>query len=53
MRPLILRSQRFNQDMSSGALLVEVGAAGNSHEEALGAVEQLAEAIAALARGSQ
>ena len=53
MRPLILRSQRFNQDMSPGALLVEVGAAGNTHDEALAAAEQLAEAIAALAHGSQ
>lgn len=52
MRPLILRSQRFNQDMSPGALLVEVGAAGNTHPEALAAAEQLAEAIAALAGGT-
>ena len=53
MRPLILRAQRFNQDMSPGALLIEVGAAGNTHDEALAAVEQLAEAIAALARGTR
>ena len=53
MRPLILRSQRFNQDMSPGALLVEVGAAGNTHDEALAAAEQLAEAIAALTLGTQ
>ena len=52
MRPLILRSQRFNQDMSPGALLVEVGAAGNTHAEAIAAAEQLAEAIAALAGGT-
>ena len=52
MRPLILRSQRFNQDMSPGALLVEVGAAGNTHSEALKAAEQLASAIAALSKGT-
>ena len=52
MRPLILRSQRFNQDLSPGALLVEVGAAGNTHAEALAAAEQLAEAIAFLASGA-
>ncbi len=52
MRPLILRSQRFNQDMSPGALLVEVGAAGNTHPEALAAVQQLAEAISSLANGT-
>lgn len=52
MRPLVLRSQRFNQDMSPGALLVEVGAAGDSHAEALAASEQLAKAIVALAKGT-
>lgn len=51
-RPLSLRSSRFNQDLCSGALLVEVGAAGNSHAEALLAAEQLAHAIAALAKGT-
>ena len=52
MRPLQLRSQRFNQDLSSGALLIEVGAAGNSHGEARLAAEKLAQAIVALAKGS-
>ena len=53
MRPLVLRSQRFNQDLSPGALLVEVGAAGNTHAEALAAAEQLAKAILTLAKGTQ
>ena len=52
MRPLQLRTQRFNQDLSSGALLIEVGAAGNNHREAKLAAQQLAEAIVALARGT-
>ena len=52
MRPLQLRSQRFNQDLSPGALLVEVGAAGNTHAEAHIAAEKLAEAIIALAKGT-
>lgn len=52
MRPLCLRSQRFNQDMLPGALLIEMGAAGNTHEEALRAAEQLALAIVTLANGS-
>ena len=52
MRYVNLRSQRFNQDLSPGALLIEVGAAGNTHPEALRAVEVLAEAILALSRGS-
>lgn len=44
-RPLSLRAQRFNQDVSPGALLVEIGAAGNTRAEALEAVEILAQAI--------
>lgn len=52
MRYVNLRAQRFNQDLSPGALLIEVGAAGNTHPEALRAVEVLAEAILALAKGS-
>ena len=52
MRPVSLRNQRFNQDLSPGALLVEVGAAGNTRQEALRAARVLAEAIAALAGGT-
>ena len=51
-RPLQLRSQRFNQDLLPGALLIEVGAAGNTHEEARNAARQLAMAIAALQYGT-
>lgn len=51
-RPIDLRTQRFNADESPGALLVEVGAAGNTHEEAIVAAEALAEGIIALARGA-
>ena len=52
-RPIQLRSQRFNQDLLPGSLLVEVGAAGNTHKEALTAAEQLAYAIVALSKGTQ
>ena len=52
-RPLTLREQRFNQDLLAGALLIEVGSAGNTHEEALRAAEVLAEAIIQLSRGSE
>jgi len=34
MRPLLLRESRYNQHATTGSLLVEVGAAGNSPEEA-------------------
>ena len=51
-RNINLRSQRFNQDESTGALIVEVGAAGNTRKEALTAVEVLAQAIADLSQGA-
>ena len=52
-RPISLRSQRFNQDLTKGSLLIEMGAAGNTHTEALRAAEQLAKAIIALSKGTQ
>lgn len=51
-RPISFRSQRFNQDLSPGAVLVEVGAAGNTRQQALLAAEVLAQAILALAYGA-
>ena len=51
-RYINLRSSRFNQDLSPGALLVEVGAAGNTHSEAIKAAEVLAEAVLALKYGA-
>ena len=35
MRPVLLRNSRYNQHATTGSLLVEVGAAGNSPEEAV------------------
>lgn len=51
-RPLSLRTERFNQDLSAGALLIEVGAAGDTLEQALAGAEALAEGIVALSRGT-
>lgn len=51
-RPISLRTSRFNQDLTAGAVLVEVGAAGNTRQEALIAAEYLAEGIASLAKGT-
>lgn len=51
-RPISFRSQRFNQDLSAGALIVEVGSAGNTRQEALAAVELLGQAIIDLAHGT-
>lgn len=50
-RPIHLTEQRYNQDLSPGALLVEVGAAGNTRDQALIAAEALAQGILALAKG--
>ena len=47
-RPLQLRSSRFNQDLHPNMVLVEVGAAGDTLEEALAAIEPLAQAIISL-----
>ena len=52
-RNINLRAQRFNQDLCVGALLVEVGAAGNSRQEALTAVGVLAQSIIDLRAGAQ
>ena len=51
-RNINLRTQRFNQDLSPGAMLVEVGASGNTRQEALRAAEILAQGILSLAHGS-
>lgn len=51
-QPIKLVTYRYNQDLCSGALLVEVGTAGNTHAQALTAAEYLAEGILALAKGA-
>ena len=51
-RPMYLRTSRFNQDLCPGALLVEVGAAGNTQQEAMLAADILSQGIIALANGA-
>ena len=51
-KPIQLVASRYNQDLSTGALLIEVGTAGNTHREALAAAEYLAEGILALSGGA-
>ena len=51
-RPIQLRAQRFNLDMTPGSILVEVGANGDSHSQAMTAVRALGRAILALATGA-
>ena len=43
-RPVNLRSQRFNQHMTQGSLLVEVGTSGNTLQEALAGARLFAQA---------
>lgn len=51
-RPISFRAQRFNQDLSAGAMLIEVGSAGNTRSEALEAVRILGQTILALSQGT-
>lgn len=52
-RGILTRNDDYNQYLTPGTLLVEVGAAGNTQPEALLAVEALAEAILALRFGAE
>ena len=51
-RDLCIRSSSFNQDLCPGMLLIEVGTAGDTRQEALAAAGFLADGIAALAYGT-
>lgn len=50
LRPIIVRNSRYNQQVCPGALLLEVGAAGNSLEEALNAARLFARGFAETVR---
>lgn len=45
MRPISVRNSRYNQHVSPGAILIEMGAAGNSLDEALLSARLLGETI--------
>ena len=45
MRPTTLCSNRYNQQLTPGCLLLEVGATGNTLQEALAAVDLFAQAV--------
>ena len=45
-RPVNLRTSRFNGHTAPGAVIIEVGAAGNTIEEALASCKYIAEAVA-------
>ena len=46
MRPMSIRASRFNQHIRKGSMLVEVGACGNTLEEALAAAKIFANSLA-------
>jgi hypothetical protein len=46
MRPVTVRNSRYNQHATTGSLLVEVGTAGNSLEEAVNAARLFAAGFA-------
>ena len=48
MRPMSIRASRFNQHIRAGSMLVEVGACGNTLEEALAAARIFANTLADL-----
>ncbi|MGE4352680.1 MAG: stage II sporulation protein P [Oscillospiraceae bacterium] len=45
MRPLAVRQERYNQQLTDGSLLIEVGSNGNTLREALTAVDLFADAV--------
>jgi stage II sporulation protein P len=51
-RPITAAKYRYNQHLTPGSLIVEVGAAGNTLSESLSAVRHFAEVYAAVIEGS-
>ena len=51
-RPIAFRSGRYNQDLSRGALLIEIGSAGNTRQQALHSTYLLGQAIIDLKDGT-
>ncbi len=52
-RPISVRAKSYNLDLCPGSLLVEVGATGNTKQEAIIAANSLARAILQLAKGTK
>lgn len=46
MRPVNLRTQRFNQHVCTGSMLIEVGSSGNTMPEALAAIRLFGQTLA-------
>ena len=52
-RPIVLRSSSYNQQLSPGSLLVEVGGHGNTLSEALAGARLFAESLSQVLNGLQ
>lgn len=50
MRPIDLRKERFNQQLTKGSIIIEVGANGNTLEEAIEGGKAIAEVISAVVK---
>lgn len=48
MRPIDLRKERFNEQLTTGSIIIEVGSNGNTMEEAVRGGERIAEIISAV-----
>lgn len=48
MRPINLRKERFNEQLTSGSLIIEIGTNGNTLEEAKAGAECVADVIASV-----
>ena len=44
-RPIILRNSRYNQHLTEGSTIIEVGATGNTLDECLNSMKYLAKVI--------
>lgn len=51
MRPIDLRQERFNEQLTKGSLIVEVGSNGNTMEEAIRGGEAVAEVVCSVLKG--
>lgn len=51
MRPIDLRQERFNEQLTKGSLIVEVGSNGNTMEEAIRGGEAIAETVCKVIKG--
>lgn len=47
-RPLAVKNERYNQHLTTGSLILEVGSTGNTMEEALRAIELFGDAVGAM-----